>query len=73
MARNGFRRSSFFSCYWLPEATALVAGRRGPAVTSFDADTLAAGHGWRKPRAAGTPVLDRGRPADELESPSWTR
>ncbi|HEY7592044.1 MAG TPA: AMP-binding protein [Actinophytocola sp.] len=65
-ARNGFRRSSFFACYWLPEATALVAGRRGPAVTSFDADTIAPGR-FAKPRAEGTPVLDRGRPADELE------
>ncbi|MGH3759115.1 AMP-binding protein [Actinophytocola sp.] len=65
-ARNGFRRSSFFSCYWLPEATALVAGRRGPVVRSFDADTLAPGR-LARPRAEGTPVLDRGRPADELE------
>lgn len=64
--RNGFRRSSFFSCYWLAEATALVAGRRGPAVTSFDARTLAPGR-LAKPRAEGTPVVDRGRPADELE------
>jgi acyl-CoA synthetase (AMP-forming)/AMP-acid ligase II len=63
---NGFRRSSFFSCYWVAEATALVAGRRGPAVTSFDADTLAPGR-LAKPRAAGTLVVDRGRPADELE------
>jgi acyl-CoA synthetase (AMP-forming)/AMP-acid ligase II len=63
---NGFRRSSFFSCYWVAEATALVAGRRSPAVTSFDADSLAPGR-LAKPRAEGTPVVDRGRPADELE------
>lgn len=64
--RNGFRRASFFPCYWLPEATALVAGRRGPVATPFDVDTLAPGR-LAKPRAEGTPVLDRGRPADELE------
>ncbi|HEV7649119.1 MAG TPA: AMP-binding protein [Actinophytocola sp.] len=64
--RNGFRRTSFFPCYWLPEATALVAGRRGPVATPFDVDTLAPGR-LAKPRAEGTPVLDRGRPADELE------
>ncbi len=63
---SGFRRASFFSCYWVAEATALVAGRRSPAVTSFDADTLAPGR-LAKPRAEGTPVVDRGRPADELE------
>lgn len=64
--RNGFRRASFFPCYWLPEATALVAGRRGPVATPFDVDTLTPGRPAR-PRAEGTPVLDRGRPADELE------
>jgi len=64
--RNGFRRTSFFPCYWLPEATALVAGRRGPVITPFDVDTLAPGR-LPKPRAEGTPLLNRGRPADELE------
>ncbi|HEY0451854.1 AMP-binding protein [Actinophytocola sp.] len=66
LAPNGFRRDSFFSCYWLAEATALVAGRRGPAATEFDADTLAPGR-FTKARWGGTPVVDRGRPADELE------
>jgi acyl-CoA synthetase (AMP-forming)/AMP-acid ligase II len=66
LAPSGFRRSSLFSCYWLTEATALVAGRRAPAATAFDADTLAPGR-LAKPRAEGTPVVDRGRPADELE------
>lgn len=64
--RNGFRRASVFPCYWLPEATALIAGRRGPVATRFDADTLAPGR-LARPRAEGTPVLDRGRPADELQ------
>ncbi|OLF08961.1 AMP-binding protein, partial [Actinophytocola xanthii] len=63
---NGFRREAFFPCYWLTEATSLVAGRRAPAVTSFDADSLAPGRSTR-PTEAGTPVLDRGRPADELD------
>jgi acyl-CoA synthetase (AMP-forming)/AMP-acid ligase II len=63
---NGFRREAFFPCYWLTEATSLVAGRRAPAVTSFDADSLAPGRSTR-PTEAGMPVLDRGQPADELE------
>ncbi|MPZ81995.1 MAG: AMP-binding protein [Actinophytocola sp.] len=66
LAGNGFRRDAFFSCYWRAEATSLIAGRRGPAATEFDADTLASGR-FTKPRWGGTPVVDRGRPADELE------
>lgn len=66
LAGNGFRRRAFFPCYWLAEATSLVAGRRAPAVTSFDADSLAPGR-LTKPASPGTPVLDRGRPADELD------
>lgn len=66
LAGNGFRRGALFPCYWQPEATSLIAGRRGPATTEFDADTLAPGR-FTKPRWGGTPVLDRGRPADQLE------
>ncbi|HEX2130746.1 MAG TPA: AMP-binding protein [Actinophytocola sp.] len=66
LARTGFRRRAFFPCYWLAEATSLVAGRRAPAVTSFDADSLAPGR-LTKPRSPGTPVIDRGRPADEVD------
>ncbi|GAB3461122.1 AMP-binding protein [Actinophytocola sediminis] len=66
LAGNGFRRRALFACYWLTEATALVTGRRAPAATSFDADSLAPGRPAR-PRSPGQPVLDRGRAGDELD------
>lgn len=66
LAGNGFRRRAFFPCYWLTEATSLVAGRRAPSVTSFDADSLAPGRPAR-PHTPGEPVADRGRAAEELD------
>jgi acyl-CoA synthetase (AMP-forming)/AMP-acid ligase II len=66
LAGNGFRRRAFFPCYWLTEATSLVAGRRALSVTSFDAESLAPGRPAR-PHSSGHAVLDRGRPADELD------
>lgn len=66
LAGNGFRRGALFTCYWLTEATSVVAGRRAPAVTSFDEDSLAPGR-LARPRTPGQPVLDRGRAPDELD------
>jgi acyl-CoA synthetase (AMP-forming)/AMP-acid ligase II len=44
-ATCGFRRSAFFPCYGLAEATLFVAGTPGrePVVEAFDAEALAAG------------------------------
>lgn len=43
LAPHGFRRSAYFPAHWLPEATALVAGRAGLEVNGFDADSLEPG------------------------------
>ncbi|MFO1417432.1 MAG: amino acid adenylation domain-containing protein [Methylotetracoccus sp.] len=46
-AGAGFRRSAFFPCYGLAEATLFVSGAdrtRGPTVRRFDRDVLAKGH-----------------------------
>lgn len=55
-----------FPAYWSPEATSLIAGRRGAAVTAFDADTLEPGR-LAKPAEDGEPVADRGRPVADLD------
>jgi acyl-CoA synthetase (AMP-forming)/AMP-acid ligase II len=66
LAPYGFRRSALFPCYWLPEATALVAGRPAVVATSFDEDSLSPGRPAR-PAAAGTAVLDLGAAAADLD------
>lgn len=66
MAPYGFRRSALFPCYWLAEATALVAGRPAVVATSFDGDSLSLGRPARQ-AAAGTAVLDLGAAAAELD------
>lgn len=66
MAPYGFRRSALFPCYWLPEATALVAGRPAVVATSFEADSLSPGRPARQ-AAAGTAVLDLGAAAAHLD------
>jgi len=66
LAGNGFRRGALFTCYWLTEATSVVAGRRAPSATSFDEDSLAPGR-LARPRTPGQPVLDRGHAPDELD------
>lgn len=43
VAPHGFRRQAVFPAYWQPEATALVAGRQGLAVTGFDPESLEPG------------------------------
>ncbi len=65
LAPYGFRRSALFPCYWLPEATALVAGRPAAVATSFDVDSLSPGRPARQ--APGTPVLDLGTAAADLD------
>jgi acyl-CoA synthetase (AMP-forming)/AMP-acid ligase II len=40
---HGFRREALFPAYWQPEATALVAGRRGLDITGYDQDSLEPG------------------------------
>lgn len=54
---HGFRRPAIFPAYWLPEATALVAGRRGLEVTGFDPDTLEPG---RRVKPGGTGLASLG-------------
>lgn len=66
MVGFGFRRSAFFPCYWLPEATSLIAGRPSAVVTRFDTDTVAPGR-LAKPAADGVPLLDRGVPVADLD------
>lgn len=65
LAPYGFRRSALFPCYWLPEATALVAGRSTAVATSFDVDSLSPGRPARP--APGTAVLDLGTAAADLD------
>lgn len=65
LAPYGFRRSALFPCYWLPEATALVAGRPAAVATSFDVDSLSPGRPARQ--APGTVVLDLGTAAADLD------
>ena len=64
LAPHGFRREAFFPGYWSSEATALVAGRRGAAVTGFAADSLEPG---RLTKPGGLPLIDRGRAVAGLD------
>lgn len=64
LAPHGFRRDSLYPAYWSPEATALVAGRRGLAVTGFDADTLEPG---RLVKPGNTRLADHGRAVSDLD------
>lgn len=43
LAPHGFRRDALFPAHWLPEATALVAGRQGVETSGFAPDTLEPG------------------------------
>jgi acyl-CoA synthetase (AMP-forming)/AMP-acid ligase II len=66
LAPYGLRRSALFPCYWLPEATALVAGRPAVVATAFEVDSLSPGRPARQ-AAAGTAVLDLGAAAADLD------
>jgi acyl-CoA synthetase (AMP-forming)/AMP-acid ligase II len=57
LAPHGFDRQAFFPAYWAPEATALVAGRKGLAVDGFDVDSLEPG---RLVRHGDTRLVDLG-------------
>jgi acyl-CoA synthetase (AMP-forming)/AMP-acid ligase II len=61
LAPHGFRRQALFPAYCLPEATALVAGRRGLVASGVDADTLEPG---RLVKPGATQLLDLGAAGD---------
>ncbi len=63
LAPHGFRREAFFPAHWLPEATALIAGRQGLEITGFDADSLEPG---RLVKAGDTRLVNLGAGVQDI-------